>query len=172
MDQDHPREGSTASPASSDDDPRRPQHFFGQSWRGQTLTCDAFGLPNGHGELSYDPRRLDDGSMIIDHRVEFANGVVNAFQWAMLPARGDEVIAQDRLSGLTAKGCLTDDGFRWSFMCLHKTAFGVRRCRTEVTYSRQSPVDATTEVTITFLGVTIGTATGRLRRTAEDAKAA
>jgi hypothetical protein len=172
MDQDHPREGSTASPASPDDDPRRPQHFFAHPWRGQTLICDAFGLPSGQGELFYDPRTLDDGSMLIEHRVEFANGVVNTFQWAVLPARGDEVIARDRLSGLMAKGCLTDDGFRWSFMCLHKTAFGVRRCRTEVEYIRRSPVDAETAVTITFLGVTIGTAAGRLRCAAEDAKAA
>ncbi|MBS0296834.1 MAG: hypothetical protein JSR45_11015 [Proteobacteria bacterium] len=172
MDQDHPREGSTASPASPDDDPRRPEHFFAESWRGQTLMCDAFGLPNGSGELTYDLRELEDGSSVIEHTVEFANGVKNSFQWAVMPSRGAEVAARDRLSGLMAKGCLTDNGFRWSFMCLHKTAFGVRRCRTEVEYIRRSATEAETAVTITFLGVTIGTAAGRLRCAVADVKAA
>lgn len=172
MDQEQPREGSTASPASPDDDPRRPQHFFAHAWRGHALTCDAFGLPNGSAELSYEPRELDDGSTVIEHKAESASGVTNAFQWAVMPSQGDEVLARDRLSGLTAKGGLTDAGFRWSFMCLHKTAFGVRRCRTEIEYIRRSALEAETVVTITFLGVTIGTAAGRLRQVQAEVRAA
>jgi hypothetical protein len=173
MDRDPHREGSTPpAPASTEGDARRPQHFFDQPWQGTAVTCDAFGLPRDRAELSYNPHRASDGSTLIDHRVVYESGVVNTFQWRILPSRGEQVAARDQLSGREARGCLTREGFRWSFQCLHKTAFGVRRCRTEVIYTRLSPTDGETSVTITFLGVTVGTAAGRLRRVQAEVKAA
>jgi hypothetical protein len=156
--------GSCASDDPSGVDWRRPEHFFDQPWRGTAVSCDAFGLPSDRCEITYQLVRPEDGPPLLQHRIVHDSGLVNVFEWAILPEPGGRILARDRASGAEARGEVTDSGFHWSFPCRHKTPFGVRRCRTEITYKRLSETDCETSVTITFMGVMVGTAAGRFRR--------
>jgi hypothetical protein len=141
----------------------RPEEFLFTPWRGHGLVCDAFGLPSDRYENAGRGRRESDGSTVIEHSAHFESGIVNDFEWRFEPNTGEAIAARDLKTGAELRGALTPYGFRWSFPATFKTPLGIRRCRVEVDYRLKSPTEATSSVTITFLGVTVGTGSAHLR---------
>jgi hypothetical protein len=160
-----PRDGATLS--------IRPEVFLYPAWRGTGLVCDAFGLPSDRYEVRGQGRTEEDGAVIIEHRAEFESGLVNHFQWRMAPANGDIILARDLLKGIEAKGRMTGHGFMWAFRAEGHTPFGRRRCRVEMDYRLLSAQEATANITLSLLGVTVATGASHIRHASLiDSKAA
>jgi hypothetical protein len=127
------------------------------------VVCDAFGLPADKYEINGQGRREADGSVVLEQVAVFESGLENRFQWKITPSPGDQIVARDLISEREARGEVTSRGFRWSFPAEHQTPFGVRRCRLDIDYVLVSPSEASSVVTVTFLGVTVGTASCHIR---------
>ncbi len=144
-------------------DLRRPEVFFTKTWRGSGVATDAFGIPQDRYEVSFGPIPQADGSVVVDHRIMFESGLVNGYEWALLPTTGDAIAARDLKTGVTAKGSVNPVGFQWGFDGRYKTPFGVQRCRHDVVITLLSPIEIESAVTVSFLGVTVGAAASHLR---------
>jgi hypothetical protein len=151
----------------------RPEVFLYPPWHGTGLICDAFGLPSDRYEVRGHGRTEADGAVVIEHRAEFASGIVNAYEWRFGAAQGDLVYARDQLNGIEAKGRMTARGFRWMFIAIGHTPFGRRRCRVEIDYRMLSPQEAASTITLSLLGVTVATGSSHIRHDSlTDSKAA
>jgi hypothetical protein len=144
----------------------RPEVFFFPPWRGRGLICDAFGIPSEAYDLHGQGRIDTDGAVVIEHVAEFDSGLVNTFQWKMAPAQGDLVLGRDVATGTEARGRMTAQGFRWTFLAMTRTAFGLRRCRAEIVYRMVNPHETSSSITCTFLGVTVATGSAHIHHVA------
>jgi hypothetical protein len=152
----------------------RPEVFLYPAWKGAGVTCDAFGIQRDRYEVSGGGRRDPDGSAIIDYVVALESGLTNVHAWKFRPDTGDQIIARDLVSGEEIRGRVTATGFHWSTHAPMKTPFGVRRCRIDLAYDIKGS-EAQSAVTVSFLGVTVATASACLRHldaVQEDLKAA
>jgi hypothetical protein len=151
----------------------RPEVFLYPAWSGTGLLCDAFGIPKERYELHGAGHTEDDGTVVIEYESGFDSGIVNIYSWAFRQEPGDLLYAYDRLNGIEAKGRTTADGWRWTFFAIGHTPFGRRRCRVEVAYRVLSPHEATSAVTLSMFGVTVGTGSTHIKHASViDSKAA
>ena len=141
----------------------RPEVFLFPPWRGQGVTCDAFGIQRDKYELSGGGRLDADGSVIIDYVVAFDGGLTNVHAWKIKPDTGEQIFARDLVSGEEAKGRTTPRGFYWATRAPIRTAFGTRVCRVELSYEIIGAHEAVSTVTAALLGVTVATASAHLR---------
>jgi hypothetical protein len=149
----------------------RPEVFLYPPWRGSGVLCDAFGIPCDRYELHGGGRTEPDGAVVISHHVRRDSGLDSHFEWRFAPACGDEILADDLVTGTEARGRMGRDGFRWTFHANNHTPFGVRRTRVEAVYRLISPHEATSALTLSLFGVTVGTASACLRHAAAEARA-
>lgn len=141
----------------------RPDDFLFPPWRGHGVFCDAFGLPREKYEVHGQGRREADGSVVIEYNTVLDSGLANGFEWVFSWEGPDRFRARDLKTGQTARGFLTPDGFRWEYMLVHKTPLGLRRCRVDVDYAVTQPGEASAAVTISLMGVTVGSASSHIR---------
>lgn len=148
----------------------RPEIFLYPPWRGSGVLCDAFGIPSDRYELE-GHGRTEDGVVVIVHHVRRDSGLISEFEWKFAPAQGDLILARDLITGAEARGRMGRAGFRWAFPARNHTPFGVRRTRVEVVYRLISPHEATSAITLSLFGVTVGTASACFRHCAAEARA-
>ncbi|HWE45719.1 MAG TPA: hypothetical protein VG407_06790 [Caulobacteraceae bacterium] len=141
----------------------RPEVFLYPAWSGTGLLCDAFGIPREEYALHGAGHTEDDGTIVIEYESGFNGGIVNSYSWAFRKEPGDLLYAYDRLNGIEAKGRMTVHGWRWSFFAVGHTPFGRRRCKVEIAYRVVSPHEATSAVTLSMLGVTVGTGSTHIK---------
>ena len=135
-----------------------PDAFFVKPWRGNGVICDAFGIARGRYQQWGHSRIDEDGGLILEQTSTFESGLVNVFEWKILSSADGKIRARDLKTGKEARGERTTNGFLWRYKSMALTPFGRRKCQFSVLYSQNGLHEASNSTTISFLGVTVKTA--------------
>lgn len=141
----------------------RPETFLFPHWTGKGAIRDAFGIRydeyrvEGYGELD------EAGAPVIHYRIEFGKSGSSRHKWRIRRNTGRKIVATDLITGVNARGQVTETGWVWGAPGRIKTPLGVRLANIELAYTVLSDCEAETRVTVRLWGVTVGTAGARVR---------